>query len=42
VDFHLRIAKEATGLRKLQLLLKWAAERKDVLEAILSGEGTVG
>lgn len=42
VDFHLRIAKEATGLRKLQLLVKWAAERKDVLEAILSGEGTVG
>lgn len=38
VDFHLRVAKEATGLRKLQLLLKWTAERKDVLEAVVNPE----
>lgn len=42
VDFHLRIAKEATGISKLQLLLKWVSERRQALVAALDGESAAG
>lgn len=37
VDFHLTVAKKAIGIRTLQLLLKWVAERRELLAAALAG-----
>ena len=42
VDFHLRIAKNAIGIRKLQLLVKWVSERRQALVAALDGESAAG
>ncbi|HET9066749.1 MAG TPA: response regulator transcription factor [Gemmatimonadales bacterium] len=35
VDFHLNAAKKAVGITKLQVLLNWVAERREVLESAL-------
>lgn len=42
VDFHLRIAKRAIGIHKLQLLLNWVAEHRKALEKALEQEGEEG